>query len=730
MPAIRPLLIAACVVATLASLGGPRPPMLDAAPAAAAPPKTFALEGLHGPVTVRRDSYGIPHIQATDAHDLFMAFGFVQAGDRLWQMDATRRTAQGRLAELSGPRLLDLDKWFRTLGIPRVAREIVAEMDPETLAILQAFSDGVNAYLEQFPERTEGEFKFLSYRMDPWTPYDSACVMRMVSWWLSGDYDKELFAHLLEQNLGPDLTDAIFPLIPDARRRKAMRAHYPAADGDPAVEAAVAAERWTASVGSRPAPPAAPAFEIPAPTGSNPDNGTNIWVIHGSRTASGTPILANDPHLQLFAPSVWYEAQLTGGDFDVIGFTFPGMPIVAIGHNRHLAWGASNYPADSQDLFRVEVSADRRQYRTFPDRGSWQPLEITTEEILVRNTDPEQLAAGAPPMLSETLAVYHTAYGPLVRIEPDHTALALAWMGLTASQEIDVFLHAARAESVGELQRIFTGYGSPTQNFYAFDTAGRIGAIHAGKIPKRVRGERGIPVDSADPDAAWNGLVPYDSLGQVIDPPEGFLANANNKPVEAEEATGARFTPPLRYRRIQELLAARTDWTPDDARRMQTDTVNLAARDMVVALNALPLPATGSWSDPTAEGWYRRLLRWDANQRSDEAPDEPGPRLRRRQVLEEPCPPELAADEVGAGVVRPDGEHQQDDPPPLGAEPRERRRRRHGGRDVTQADDEGEQRRVERPEHGRHPGGDTITRVRQDERADRDEDRPDRDEQQ
>lgn len=540
--------------------------------------------GLLRPVSVRRDAFGIPHLLAESDSDLFHAFGWVMAQDRAWQMDWNRRSALGRLSEVQpGAPLLAADKLFRTLNLQQIAGGMYAALDAETRLLLEAFTDGVNAWIASHEDHGL-TFGTLGYRMEPWRATDSLAILRLMGWMLAADFEKELFAWDLARTVGPQLAAQLYPTIPAPHVQAAMRAVYPAADGDPEVDQASGLPEW-------------------ARGGRSQDQGTNIWVLNGSRTASGRPLLANDPHLNLSAPGIWYEVHLRGDTLHVTGFAFPGLPMIAIGHNGHVAWGAANWSADSQDLFIEQLSKERTHYKA--NDGSWAPLTVREEVIQVRESEPVHHQ------------VAETPRGPLLRVEHDGSALALAWTGFSPTAEIACFLRACRSRDVQEWQEAFAGYGCPPQNYYAFDIHGRIAGIHAGQLPYRARGESSFPQDAHDPTAAWAGLIPESELHRPIDEGTGWLGNANNKPLEAAAPTGCRFTLPYRYRRIVELISARSGWTPEQTVAMQGDTRNLAAVEFLAALRTNRQHHSPEWSDPRYYALWARLLEWNGDHRDD-----------------------------------------------------------------------------------------------------------------
>ncbi|MCG3151300.1 MAG: Penicillin acylase 2 proenzyme [bacterium] len=549
-------------------------------------PPSLPVRGLQHPVEIRRDAYGVPHISAMSDTDAFFSLGWVMATDRLFQMDLNRRTILGRLSELTTTDgTLASDRLYRSLGMRQVADGMLALLPESTRALLVAFTDGVNRWLEAHPSHREAEYQVLRLEeIAPWELTDSLAIIRLIGWQLAGDFDKELFAWDLVRSVGAEHAALLFPDIPPVGERMRMLQQWPLSDGqqlhDLAGDALDALGRA--------------------------ENGTNIWVLEGSKTANGRPLLANDPHLNLAQPGIWYEVGLQSPSFSISGFTFPGIPFIAIGQNQQLAWGAANWPADTQDCFieRLNPAGDQYQDAT----GGWSPLELSTEVLHCRGRD------------DETLMVRRTPRGVIVRVEPDGTALALRWTGFEASDELTAFLRASQATTLTDWLAAFDGYACPTQNFYCIHRSEGIAGIHAGAVPRRTRGESSFPQEAHDPAAAWEGLLPAAEFGpRRGSGGAGWLANANNKPLEAASGapSGVRFTPPLRYRRIQELLSAQDGWTVEATRQMQTDTVNLAARDQLVLLRQHPAAQACRYEDPVIATGWSRLLAWDADHCSD-----------------------------------------------------------------------------------------------------------------
>jgi len=544
---------------------------------------TVSICGLEGTVTISRDEWGIPTISAESNHDLFLGFGFAMAQDRLWQMDGSRRLARGRIAEIAGMEQLHWDIYHRTLGLDRAARESLALIDPETLGLLNAFADGVNAYIDRNRDNLGFEFLIMQYEPEPWDVVDSLAIVRLVSVWLGADsWDEEMYGDL-RNALGDEKAARFFrpaPLSePDYR---------PSSPQGFVIDAPVS----NTDILSEENGPLTDAPEITGdllisgllePLAAMSSMGhleaSNIWAVDGMWTENGEPILAMDPHLNYFAPSILYEAHLHGGDFNCWGVTFPGMPFIPFGANEHLAWGTSNFPADCQDLFVETLNPQNpSQYRV--DDG-WEDFEIIHERI------PYKDQVGISQIFLQD--VYITRHGPVVNQEFGKY-LAMQWTGTIPSDDVTPFARSMRASTLEEFYECFRNYHSPSQNMCVAETGpeGRVGQIITGHIPVRTGYPGTFPVDGADSDLQWTGYIPYDDLPHRLDPHEGFVAHANNIPrgALASESPyiGSSFSSNHRVNRIIELLYAAAPLDSIDMQYMQLDDLDTSGRVFIPLL--------------------------------------------------------------------------------------------------------------------------------------------------
>ena len=541
----------------------------------------ITLSGLKAPVDVVRDRYGVPHIYAGNVTDAYFALGFVHAQDRLWQMEMNRRIASGRLSEALGPAALNADKFLRTLGVRRVAEATLKVLNAQTRSVLDAYAAGVNAFLAQRTGPLPPEFLLTGVRPEPWQSADSVAWVKMMAWDLGANWRTELLRLRLAKKLS---TAQIGEFLPP----------YP---GDAPLKIANYAALYRQLDASKLA-----ALALP---GLTEDGASNNWVVAGSRTASGKPLLANDPHLGLAAPAVWYFAHLSAPGFDVMGATFPGAPFVTLGRNRHIAWGFTNTGPDVQDLYIERVDGAGQ---VLAPQG-WQKLATRTETIKVK---------GQPDV---TLTVRTSRHGPLISdvfkpaadALPQDFALAFAW---TALRDDDRSIQAvgkfASAGNWKEFLAAARDYHSPQQNMVYADTAGNIGFVAPGRVPLRkpendLKGE--APAPGWDAKYDWAGFIPFEKLPQSYNPAAGEIVTANNKivPKDYPYYLTSEWVLPYRAERIQQLLDATPKHTLQSFARIQADTVSLQVRQI------LPLLLKTRSADAGAQQVLQQLGRWDAN---------------------------------------------------------------------------------------------------------------------
>ncbi len=540
---------------------------------------TLKLAGIQGPVEIIRDSHGIPYIYAASDHDAFFGLGYAHAQDRLWQMEMQRRIGAGRLSEIFGEKTLETDEFLRTAGFYRAAEAAWPALSPETQDALQAYTDGVNAYLasgRQLPP----EFTILGVRPEPWRPTDSLVWAKMMAWNLGESYGDDLLHAELLAALGPERS---------AQLAYAYPANAPVILPPGSMTGLLEAER-----------------ALREQTGlGGKQVGSNNWVVSGARTASGKPLLANDPHLAAQIPSIWYLASIQGDRIHVVGATLPGTPLIATGHNQDIAWGVTNLGPDVQDLFIERINpTNPNQYEV---DGRWVDMQIIPEEIVVKGAkEPVKWAARA------------TRHGPLisdVTSQRGH-AMALRWPSLDPGDTtIQAFLGINYARNWDEFTGAMEFYVGPSQNFVYADREGNIGYFGPGKIPIRAGGDGSVPVPGWNDDYAWTGWIPFAQLPHAYNPAAGYVVTANNRvtPDDYPYFITNAWAAPYRAQRIVELLTAKQGLTPDDYARIQGDQRSAQARELLPLLLAVE-PQT-----PEQAAALDLLRNWDGNISPDAA---------------------------------------------------------------------------------------------------------------
>ncbi|MGC2854247.1 penicillin acylase family protein [Novispirillum sp. DQ9] len=570
---------------------------------------TLALPGLHDTVEVARDGRGVPVITAGSAHDAYLVLGFVHAQDRLFQMEFLRRLGSGRLAEAVGQTGLPNDRFMRTLGLRQAAESSLAAVDAETRQALTAYAAGVNAFLETREGLLPPDLLLLGLEPEPWTPVDSLLWQRLMALRLSGNWHEEALRAALLDVLPPDRVAEL----------------WPAEDGDAPT-----------TLGALPGPAFAALLEA-WPAALAPTLASNAWAVDGTRSASGAPLLANDPHLGLAVPNVWYLAELRTPEWTVSGATVPGVPFHVLGHNGRLAWGFTTTHSDTMDLF-VEEPAGPNTYRA-PDG----PLPFTERLEIIAVRD-------AP---AETLVVRATRHGPVVSdllavSLPEGSVLALSAAALAPrDRTAEALRRLNRAGSWDEAVTALEVYHAPQQNVFVADGAGTIGFIAPGRVPVRRNGRGLVPRPGAEGAYDWKGWLPVATLPRGASPSGGRLVNANNKPVPDSypHLLAVHWPDPFRAARIEEVLAGLETATPEAMRRLQLDS-----RSGV--FHALwPLMADTRPATPAAAEALVALAAWDGTMDVDRP--EPLVFTAWRLTLERA----IFADDLGALYPRWEGSH-------------------------------------------------------------------------
>ena len=568
----------------------------------------ITLAGLQNAVAIRRDERGIPYIEAGNENDLYFAQGYATAQDRLWQIDILRRTARGELAEIFGRAALEEDKRRRTYGFTHVVERTLAGLSPSARAPLDAYARGVNAYIESLDASSlPPEFRILGYRPRQWTATDSLVIGKLLFELLSTTWQTDLMRAALS-DLPPAQREILMPITSPldtivvgsdrARSRNAATMNAPQHSINvELLREMESAMRATETSFLR----AGFDFEL--------REASNNWVVSGRRTATGKPLLANDPHLPAGAPSIWYLVHLTAPGLRVAGVTVPGAPGVIIGHNERIAWGATNLDPDVQDLYRETFDPQNpRRYRT-PE--GWRETEVRREEIRVRRSPTD---AATDIVTHEVTATRH---GPVI-LERAGQRYALRWTALDSnSTELAAFYGINRARNWNEFRDALRTYGGPTQNFIYADAQGHIGYYGAGRIPIRRTGDGSTPYDGATDAGEWTRFIPFDELPHVYDPPSGIIVTANNRIVgnSYRHHLTHEWAAPYRARRIYDLLQATPRLTIDDFRRIQGDVFSIGAAEF--AREAASLLSRAANNDAQIIETVRLLQAWDGRVNSD-----------------------------------------------------------------------------------------------------------------
>jgi penicillin G amidase len=558
------------------------------------------IEGLpvSAPVEVLRDSYGIPHITAANEHDLYVAQGFVHAQDRLWQMESLRRLTEGRLSEIAGESTVAVDFFARMTGMPALKRAAYSDMAVEDRGRLEAYAEGVNACLRQRGRDLPLEFRSLRFIPEPWTALDCTSLLPYMAFGLLyPSYAEELFALARGGSFTQREWDDLFPTAPGAK---------------------LPAESFFDTIGRRKIGainPSAFVFHLALPDSrtptalakslislGSPGSGSNNWAV--ARGSKGLPLLANDPHLAVALPPVWYFCHLTvPGKLNVAGASLAGCPGIVIGRNEHVAWGMTNDMIDAVDILVFDVDAkDPTRYRV----GG-------RERAMQR----EDVKIALPKGRSVTLPLWRTTQGPVITaLEPGVEAAAvLKWYGtlpLGALHDhtyrgVFSFMEARSAREVLDDGRVSAYAG---QNLLAADDQGHIGWHAYGAAPVRAGYTGRLPADGSA-GADWKGFLPYDSLPHRFDPPQGWLATANNPPQNwAGPALSYAWAPIYRWQRIGQVVSGMTAPSVEDFRRLQMDTHSLQADRLLPKLLAYHFP-DGTASAAAARTALRLLGEWD-----------------------------------------------------------------------------------------------------------------------
>jgi penicillin amidase len=545
------------------------------------------LAGLpvHGPVKVLRDDNGIPHIYAQDRHDLLVAQGYVHAQDRLWQMETLRRVATGRLAEIAGEARLDLDYFARLLGFAELRRRAAAVLEAAEIAELQAYVEGINAYIRLRSEDLPLEFRSAGLVPEPWQVEDVFSFIVVTSWMFRENYRAELTVLAGRQKVTLQEWKDIFPafpgaMLPDDGYFEQLR-----------------------GLKLGPIKRSALAFFQALPEAVGSAGGTNLWVT--ARGPGGKPLLANDTHIGISLPGTWYLCHLSAPGVDIVGASAPGVPGVMLGHTQSVAWGMAILPIDFVDLFVVRVDpADPTRY-------------YVGDQILTMER--EELVFAVKGGQSQKMPAYRTIYGPVItELEPGiEGAVALKWYGTLPDGEltdatVSTSLGFMDCRSVADVMQNVRHTRLVGLNFLAADVQGNIAWQSTGAVPIRKGYSGRLPVDGSSGAMGWDGFLPFEEMPATLNPPEGVIVNCNNRVLSGGESTAISnsWGAPYRYERVMSLLRGQKEPSVDEFRKMQMDVYSLQAEAL------LPKVLAYAYADKEAAEAAEALKGWDRQVRA------------------------------------------------------------------------------------------------------------------
>lgn len=500
------------------------------------------LSGLTADVKVIRDERGVPHIYASNEHDLYFMTGYITAQERLWQMDMVRHATQGRLSELFKRDMFETDYFLRALGMPKKSQMVLEREDPAILATLQAYTDGVNSWIAECGSKLPPEFRILGYKPEPWTMIDITNIIGFIGWDLaSSNLSNEINNYKLARKLGPEKASELIAdwnmvdevVFPDFRLDDKLL------------------DKATDAIGS---------MEELEKLGIVTLSGSNNWAVSGSRSETGKPILSNDMHLGFNVPGFWMQIhQVIPGKLNVTGVLFPGEPFIIAGHNDRIAWGMTNLSVDDIDLFVETVDSTGNNYLY---NGEWLPFR-TEEHILKMGPDS-----------SQTRFIKYTRHGPVISGMQgiDDAVLTMCWTGYDYSDEIKAVYNLNRASGWDEFRTALSQFRSISQNFAYADVDGNIGLNTGGGIPVR-KGTGLLPRKGDTDEFEWKGYVPFELLPSSFNPENGFVSSANQRTVDESYPffISGEFSMPYRIMRIREMAAEKQILGIEDFKRMITD---------------------------------------------------------------------------------------------------------------------------------------------------------------
>jgi penicillin amidase len=535
----------------------------------------IVLPGLTERVDIIRDSYGIPHIYAKNEPDLYFTLGYAVAQDRFWQMEFHRRLGHGRLSEIFGEDFVEVDRYFRTLAAAGLNGGHLEDIG----WLNQSFADGVNAYLETHRDRLPIEFTLLGYTPEPWEADDYLAIVKVINWGLCTGWDADLLAAEMLDKAGEERLRAAFPAWPDD-------APVIVPEELKNISLSLKPFRETARLARQ-----ISGFHSPA--------ASNNWVVSGEKSVTGKPILANDTHLSLSNPSLWWEVHMVCPTIDVSGFVLLGTAGVPVGHNRHVAWGVTNVMVDDVDFFIEKVNPNNPRQYWYIDH--WEDMKVVEETIPVK---------GKSPVEAEILLTRH---GPIVneiKEGLDEKVISARWAFTECLQPVRAGYLLAKANTVEDVIKALRSWELPGQNFVFADTEGNIGYWCCATVPLRSKGDGLLPVPGWTGEYEWKGYVPFEKRPHLVNPEEGFVATANNKVIGGSypHIISHYWEPLDRITRIRKLLNTGEKISVDDIKGMHKDNYCVLAAELVPHLiSVLDRRVSGVQAQEARD----ILLRWD-----------------------------------------------------------------------------------------------------------------------
>ncbi len=557
--------------------------------------ETLTLDELKGRVEIQFDEQMIPHIFAENNYDLYYAQGYITAKDRLWQLDFQTRFAAGRLSEVIGAKAIDIDTYQRRMGMVYGAENTILEMekDPEIKEIMGAYTAGINAYIHSLkPADYPIEFKILDYQPEDWKPLNSALLLKLMSAVLTGGSTQFYMSNILSK-YGPDVVKDLFP-------------DYPFGE-DPIIPEGT---QWNFKPIEIPKQPTA----LPENTVCNQTTkqmeegiGSNNWALAGAKTSSGYPMLANDPHLDLTLPSIWYQIQMASNDMNAYGVSIPGAPGIVIGFNANVAWGVTNVDANVMDWYRIKFKDHSQQEYWYDNK--WNSVKSRIETIAVR---------GGKTIVD---TIYYTHHGPIVYLNNQKpkglstcdnipVGHALRWIAHDPSNDIRTFYMLNRAKNYTDYREALVNYTAPAQNFIFASVDNDIAITSSGYFPLKWDNQGKFLLDGSDPANDWHGRIPVDQNPTVKNPPRNFVSSANQRPTDATYPyyLNWEFANYERAHRINQRLSVMTRASVDSLRSLQNDNYSVLAEDILpILLSAIDIKSLNA----TESKGFEMLRKWD-----------------------------------------------------------------------------------------------------------------------